>query len=138
MDQSIEHEGAQTDMLLGDRADNRARVRCQRWVAAGCVMTLAGCASTPPPRAVSLDFIEHHSITRDQILAKWGPATASFEGDRVLTYRLRQDKADYYVVPETKFRGWKGVNYDLVLAFDDTGDLYEHRMVAIRLPQKPR
>jgi hypothetical protein len=41
-------------------------------------------------------------------------------------------------VPETKFRGWKGVNYDLVLAFDDTGDLYEHRMVAIRLPQKPR
>jgi len=100
----------------------------------GCVIGLAACATTPPSRSVDLNFLGRTSVTREQVTAQLGPASAGFEGDRVLTYRLRQSNADYYIVPQTN-QGWQGVNYDLVLAFDESGVLSQHRMVPIRVPQ---
>jgi hypothetical protein len=101
---------------------------------AGCVIGLAGCTSTPPSRSVDLKFLEHAPVTREQVAGQLGPASDSFEADRVLTYRLRQSNADYYIVALTKNQGWEGVNYDLVLAFDESGVLSQHRMVPIRVP----
>jgi len=102
------------------------------WLHAGFaigIASLAGCASLPPP--VHLEFLEHPPVSRDQTLAQLGPASSTFETDGVLTYRLGKNKADYYLVPKRQ-PGWEGVNYDLVLAFDETGILNQHRLVFIR------
>jgi len=100
-------------------------------VTASLLAFAAGCASLPPP--VHIDFLEHPPVTRDQVSTQLGPASSSFEADRVITYRLSQSKTNYYLVPK-KYAGWEGVNYDLVLAFDDTGILDQHRLVLIRSP----
>ena len=102
------------------------------WLRAGVligIVSLAGCATLPPP--VHLEFLDHPPVTRDQTLAQLGPASSTFEADGVLTYRLGKNKTDYYLVPK-KNPGWEGVDYDLVLAFDDTGILNQHRLVLIR------
>ena len=107
-------------------------MQLKKYIAAAAYMVaLGGCASSP--RAVSLDFLEHQPVTRSQVVAQLGPANSSFNADYVLTYWLRQNKADYFVMPRTTHNlGWEGVNYDLVLAFDDTGILHQHRLVLIR------
>jgi len=93
------------------------------------IALLAGCATLPPP--VHLAFLDHPPVTREQTLAQLGPAGSTFEADGVLTYRLGKNKTDYYLVPK-KNSGWEGVDYDLVLAFDDTGFLSQYRLVLIR------
>jgi hypothetical protein len=106
----------------------------KQFVVAGCLLALGGCATSP--RAVSLDFLENQPVTRTQVVDQLGPPNSSFEADFVLTYWLRQSKADYFVMPRTTHNlGWDGINYDLVLAFDDTGILQQHRLVLIRPPE---
>jgi hypothetical protein len=69
---------------------------------AGCVAILSGCATAQLERSVSLDFLEHAPVTREQVTALLGPSSASFESERVLTFRLRQNKSDYYLVRPAK------------------------------------
>ncbi len=106
----------------------------KRAIAITTLMALAGCSSTQSMRPVSLGILERAGVTRDQITAQFGPASASFEGDHVLAYRLQQGHSGYNVLRTT---GWEGVNYDLILAFDESGVLSQHHMVPIHAPQPP-
>jgi hypothetical protein len=79
-----------------------------------------------------LGFLDHAPVTRADVVKVLGPPSAVFEQDNVLTYRLRENKTGYSLVPPNG--GWEGVNYDLVLAFGVDGELRQHSLVVIRAP----
>jgi hypothetical protein len=97
------------------------------------VLTLAACATTSSGKQDLLAFLEHDPVTKQDALAHLGTASACFEKDRVLSFRLHRDAGGYLVEPVgTHDTGWEGVNYDLVLVFDTDGVLQRHNLVAIR------
>jgi hypothetical protein len=85
----------------------------------------------PAGRSVRLDFLAHDQVTKQEVEKKLGSANANFEHGSVLTYRLAAYKTQYYVQPNSD-GGWEGVDYDLVLVFDDNGVMRRHRLVAVR------
>ena len=79
-------------------------------------------------------------MTRADVDAQLGPATASYGHDRILAYRLHTSAAGYEVVRPPRAMsglGWEGVDYDLVLAFDPEGVLLEHKLISVRPGAKP-
>ncbi len=101
---------------------------------AALMALLAGCASVP--HKVDLDFLEQPSVTRDQVESQWGPPSATFEDDLVLSYRLSQKKTGYVLAQQCQYCKWKGVSNDLILAFDDTGILKQHRLIPMLAPNE--
>ena len=95
---------------------------------------VVACATTAPvsPDPNLLGFLDHTPVTRADVVKVLGPPSAVFEQDNVLTYRLRENKTGYSLVPPNG--GWEGVNYDLVLAFGVDGELRQHSLVVIRAP----
>jgi hypothetical protein len=92
---------------------------------------LTGCAthaiSGADPRL--LEFLHDGATTRDEIILKFGSPSASFEQERILTYRLRgDDKQGYFV---WKCGTWEDVRYSLVLVFDEAGMLKKHSLVRV-------
>jgi hypothetical protein len=105
-------------------------------VVAGTVALLCGCASSQAaPRPDLLAFLDGERVTREDVTTRLGPPSGTFARDGVVTYRLGQNKAGYFVVPSPSGYSpvdWRGVDYDLVLAFDDAGILSAHNLVAVR------
>jgi hypothetical protein len=95
------------------------------------VALLAGCASSPALKHDSLSFLESGHVTQDEVRAHLGDSVVTFEHGHVFAYRLRRIPDGYEVVARTSKPGWEGVDYDLVLAFDDGGVLRDHSLVAI-------
>ena len=113
----------------------------------GMFSALSASASPPaarvqaPPDKDLLAFIADKHVTKDEVVAHLGKPHASFEHDSVIAYRLGQSGGGYYVVsapPKPTGLGWLGVDYDLVLHFDDQGILQEHSLIAIRNASQPR
>lgn len=107
-------------------------VRATAWLS---FALLAACASAPPVKHDSLAFLESGHVSRDDVRAHLGASATAFEHGQVLAYRLRRTGDGYdVVVPKNNSNGlgWEGVDYDLVLAFDNNGILQEHSLVAIR------
>jgi hypothetical protein len=113
------------------------RLECAfAWLGVGL---LASCASAPPPKHDSLAFLASGHATLDDVQAHLGSHAVTFEHGHVLAYRLRRTSDGYDVVARTyDINGdvvwgvdWEGVDYDLVLAFDDDGILREHSLIAI-------
>ena len=105
------------------------------------IVALAGCASHPIPRPDLLTFLEAEHVTRKDVEAHLGPPSAAFDRDGVLTYRLSEPKEGYFVAPPMKHNtnlDWRGVNYDLVLAFDEAGILSAHNLIAIHPKETPK
>jgi len=118
---------------------------------------LCGCASHPtPPRPVQLEFLQTAPVTRASVDAHLGTPSATFDQDRVVTYRLTETPQGYFVaapsidaVSENHPKGttspggfrapidWQGITHDLVLAFDETGIVSEYRLIAIHQPVAP-
>jgi hypothetical protein len=101
------------------------------WLGVGL---LASCASAPLVKHHSLAFLASGHVTEDDVRAQLGSSAATFERGHVLAYRLRRTSDGYDVVVPTydsKGLGWEGVDYDLVLAFDDDGILREHSLISI-------
>lgn len=99
------------------------------------VALLVACASAPPLKHDSLAFLESGHVTERDIRAHLGASATTFERGHVLAYRLRRTGDGYDVLaPKNNSNGlgWEGVDYDLVLAFDNDGILREHSLVAIR------
>jgi hypothetical protein len=72
--------------------------------------------------------------------AHLGPPAARFEADAVIAYRLRSMKRGYRVVAPAAAHpvDWKGVDFDLMVAFDASGAVSAHRLVAIHAPDAPQ
>jgi hypothetical protein len=96
------------------------------------VVFAAGCASSPPARKDLLDFLDQASVTGDQVRQHLGEPSATFEKERVLTYRLSHNTGGYYICPPKS--GWEGVQYDLVVVLDERNVVQRHRLVTIRQP----
>jgi hypothetical protein len=99
------------------------------------LLALAGCATTSSGRKDLLAFLARDPVTRQEVRAHLGEPNASFEKDRVLTYRLKSDKGGFSLHRnDPGATGWEDVNYDLVLVFDENGLLQRHNLVAVRSP----
>jgi len=105
---------------------------------------LGACASQAPKRARPdshlLAFIDGPQVTRQEVVEHLGQPRASFENDKVIAYRLGQSGGGYYVVsaPQKQTElDWEGVDYDLMLRFDERGVLQEHSLIAIRSASQP-
>jgi hypothetical protein len=98
-------------------------------VIAGCARTISGA------RPDLLSFLRTGTTSREEVLLKLGEPSASFERDRILTYRIGKDpRQGYYVVLPTVFEQWQQVRYSLVLVFDAGGVLEKESLVAVQGP----
>lgn len=93
---------------------------------------LGACANTPVGQPDLLAFIEDGRTTREQAFLALGEPSATYEDGRILTFRLGQDEAGYFLVDRAP--GFIGVKYSLVMSFDDAGLLRRHSLVAIKAP----
>lgn len=99
-------------------------------------MCLAGCA-TPPIQGADphlLEFLRDGASTRDEVMLALGQPSATFQQERVLTYRLGEDAKQGYFVeqPHATNLPWVGVRYSLVLVFDAGGTLQKHSLVPVQ------
>jgi hypothetical protein len=99
------------------------------------VAVLVGC-STPPRdgRAIDLGSIVIGSTSRDTIIQKLGPPSASLESGGILTYRIADtpEPNGHYVIPRYPMAGWARVKYSLVLTFDAQGLLDQCSFVEVK------
>lgn len=97
---------------------------------------LTGCATSGlSARPDLLKFLETGKTTREEVLLTLGQASASYERDRILTYRIGEDgnKNQFvqYVITPTDMRPWQQVRYSLVLVFDEGGRLQKQQLVKV-------
>lgn len=93
-----------------------------------CLVT--ACASQPLGRVDLLNFIEDGKTTREQAFLNLGEPAASYEGGRILCFRLGHDKGgDYIVGSAIRFTGVKS---SLVMVFDEQGILTRHSLVQVK------
>jgi len=126
----------------GPAAANRAMVM-RLWILpflVACCLSLflmmASYATTSSGKQDLLVFLDHEPVTEEDVLAHLGAASASFERDRVLSYRLHRDKSGYLIQAMGPHDScWAGVNYDLVMVFDANWIMQRHNLVAIRAPK---
>jgi|CZKM01.1.fsa_nt_gi hypothetical protein len=96
---------------------------------------LVGCATTPIPGASHdlLKFLQIGQTTRQEVLLTLGQPSASFEQEKILTYRLGEDaKQGYYLIIPNATMQWQVVHYSLVLVFDSSGVLQRQNLVAVQ------
>jgi hypothetical protein len=109
------------------------------------ILLLSGCAET---RLQTVDDsilqqqlapLEDGKTTKEDILLKFGIPSSQFEGERILTYRLRYNQKEnrFEVVSaevdrrDPRFREWVQTEYNLVLVFDEKHILQRHSMLRI-------
>jgi hypothetical protein len=100
-------------------------------MACAFALLLAACASEPIGQGGLLDFLDDGRTLRQDVLLKFGDPSAQYEGDRILTYRLAQDKAGYFLAGGAR-SDWSVAPFSLVLVFDDAGVLRRHSLVQVR------
>jgi outer membrane protein assembly factor BamE (lipoprotein component of BamABCDE complex) len=109
------------------------------------LLLLSGCAET---KLQTLDdsvlqqqlaLLEDGKTTKQDILLKFGIPSLQFEGERILTYRLRfnQKENRFEVISrevdrlDPRFAEWMRTEYNLVLVFDDKHILQKHSMLRV-------
>jgi len=109
------------------------------------ILLLSGCAETKLQTVddsilqQQLALLEDGKTTKEDILIKFGIPSSQFEGERILTYRLRfnQKENRFEVVSvevdrrDPRFREWLQTEYNLVLVFDEKHILKRHSMLRI-------
>lgn len=97
----------------------------------------AGCVTTPNARQDLLNFMEPGRTTREEVLLRLGQPSASFEKEKIFTYRLGQyGEQGYYIIsPKTilpaQGASWQNVHFSLVIVFDEEGRLRKHKLVKV-------
>lgn len=113
----------------------RGRLRLQLAAIVLGAMCLAGCA-TPAIQGADprlLEFLRDGASTRDEIMLALGQPSATFQQERILSYRLGEDaKQGYFVVQPNSASPWLNVRYSLVLVFDSGGTLQKHSLVPVQ------
>jgi hypothetical protein len=94
---------------------------------------LGGCVTMPPVPADKnlLNSVVVPGTSREAILLKMGEPSASFEAERILTYRIGEDDEKGYFLMDRQVR-WSNTKYSLILVFDDKGILVKHSLVPVR------
>jgi hypothetical protein len=102
-------------------------------------LMLAGCATPKPLRGRPdlLNFLEDGKSTREEVLTTLGQPSGRFESERILTYQLGYEPRNngYYLVERHPtawgWPAWNGVQFSLVLVFDDGGVLRKRSLVKV-------
>jgi hypothetical protein len=76
-----------------------------------------------------VDFIQDGVTTRQEVQTRLGDPGATYEGDRILTYRLARDEGGYFLLRNKS--DWLGVCSNLVLVLDDHDVLRRHSLVQV-------
>lgn len=100
------------------------------WLLASLFLAILGCASNPVGNKQLLSFLQDGVTTREEIYLRLAEPNATFEGGRILTYRLDEDGSGY-VLQKRVGRGFTG-KYSLVLAIDEQDILRRHSLVRIK------
>jgi hypothetical protein len=109
------------------------------------ILLLSGCAETrlqtvdDATLQQQLALLEDGKTTKEDILLKFGIPSSQFEGEKILTYRLRfnQKENRFEVVSrevdrrDPRFAEWMQTEYNLVLVFDERHILQKHSMLRI-------
>ncbi len=109
------------------------------------ILLLSGCAETrlqtvdDATMQQQLALLEDGKTTKEGILLKFGIPSSQFEGERILTYRLRfnQKENRFEVISrevdrkDPRFAEWIQTEYNLVLVFDEKHILQKHSMLRI-------
>ena len=120
----------------------------------GKIMTLAaylllsllvGCATTSPlaektaeksAEKTFLESLEDGKTSKQMVILKLGQPSGTFEGERILTYRIGKDEHGYSVLDRqtgvSVYSPWTGAKFSLVLIFDEHNVLRKHSMVLVR------
>lgn len=100
----------------------------------GITLFTAACATPKPPPAADvlsrrdLAYLVDGSTTREQALLRLGLPSRSFEGERILLFRLGWTEREGLAPVAWHSAALAG--YDLVLVFDAQGVLARHALVA--------
>lgn len=95
-------------------------------------LMMVSCASqTQQGDTALLEFITDGGTTRSEVLLRLGQPAASFESERVFTYRIGGNGDNGYFLRDAPGT-WYETNYSLVLLFGPTGVLESHALVPVR------
>lgn len=98
------------------------------------IILVAACTPTLGRKDL-LSFIEEGKTTREQVFLTLGEPAASYEGGRILCFRLgHDDGGDYIVLAGSDTIRFTGVKTSLVLIFDEKGVLRRHSLVQVKGP----
>ena len=97
-------------------------------------LSVAGCVSPVPGASRDLlSFMQNGQTTRQEVILKLGQPSGSYEHEKILTYRIGEDRDQGYFLVSPKFmQPWQSVRYSLVLLFDDNGLLQKKNMVSVQ------
>lgn len=94
------------------------------------IQTLTGCATETIGNKQLLDFLQDGKTSREEVILHLAEPSATFEGGRIVTYRLDEDTGGY-VIRGAKGHGWSE-KFSLVLSFDEHGVLRRHSLVRVK------
>ncbi len=90
-------------------------------------------------RAQWLPYLEAGKTTKEHVLLRLGVPSATFENERILTYRMMLNQKEGLVViwreldvKQPWLSQWVKANYSLVLIFDDQQILKLHSLLRVR------
>jgi hypothetical protein len=109
------------------------------------ILLLLGCAETrlqtvdDETLQQQLALLEDSKTTKEDILLKFGIPSCQFEGEKILSYRLRYNQKDsrFEVISrevdrrDPRFAEWMWTEYNLVLVFDEKNILQKHSVLRI-------
>ncbi len=102
-----------------------------------------GCAASVSRQAnkTLLDFLEDGKTTKEMVILKLGAPSGTFEGERIISYRLGRTREGYFVldqIAEARVQKdpalYSGIisTFSLVLIFDESNILQKHSAVQIQ------
>ena len=92
---------------------------------------MAGCAAQEDRGdTMLLEFIATGQTTRTDVLLRLGIPSASFENERILTYRIGGDSSKGFFVRDAAGT-WYETSYSLVLVFDSNSVLENQSLVRV-------
>lgn len=101
---------------------------------------LASCATTSPPvekmaEKAFQEILQYGKTSKQMVMLKLGQPSGTFEGERILTYRIGKDETGYFMLDRqtgVPRYGWSETKFSLVLIFDEHNVLQKHSMVPVR------
>lgn len=96
------------------------------------IFSLVGCATTPRfSDRTLLSFLKNGTTTKETVFLKLGHPSGTFNGERIVTYKLGGDNEKGFFVLD-RVTGWTEAKYNLVLIFDENNLLSNHSLVQVR------
>jgi hypothetical protein len=93
---------------------------------------LSACASQPlaPPRKDLLDFLNDAGTRCDELGGRLGTPSGTYEGGRLMTYRIAEDGQQRYSV--VKQATWSQATHTLAVSCGSDGSVTRHSLVAVK------